>query len=112
MDPIPMKEWAQQQWPKTPFFGEIGLDGSPPHRNTLPVQEVFSRAPQSAQRLGARVLDMTLFCTIGKPVPDVRIKRKGLAGVTCSEDCYQQLRKTKKRPARGSCSDSDRRKSQ
>lgn len=42
---------------ETPFVGEIGLDGSPPHRNTLPVQkEVFSRALQSAQRLGARVL--------------------------------------------------------
>jgi TatD DNase family protein len=37
--------------------GEIGLDGSPPHRKTLPIQkEVFSRALLSAQRLGARVL--------------------------------------------------------
>lgn len=48
---------VEQLMPETPFVGEIGLDGSPPHRNTLPIQkEVFSRALQSAQRLGARVL--------------------------------------------------------
>jgi len=41
----------------TQFVGEIGLDGSPKHRNTLPIQkEVFTRALRSAQRLGARVL--------------------------------------------------------
>jgi TatD DNase family protein len=45
--------------PETSFVGEIGLDGSPPHRNTLPIQkEVFSRALQSAQSLGARVLSI------------------------------------------------------
>jgi len=44
---------------ETPFVGEIGLDGSPPHRNTLPIQkEVFSRALRSAQKLGARVLSI------------------------------------------------------
>jgi TatD DNase family protein len=43
--------------PKSPFVGEVGLDGSPPHRRTLPIQkEVFSRVLQSAQTLGARVL--------------------------------------------------------
>lgn len=41
----------------TPFVGEIGLDGSPRHRDTLPIQkEVFSRALQAAQTLGGRVL--------------------------------------------------------
>jgi TatD DNase family protein len=48
---------VEQLMTETPFVGEIGLDGSPPHRNTLPIQkEVFSRALQSAQKLGARVL--------------------------------------------------------
>jgi TatD DNase family protein len=48
---------VEQLMAETPFVGEIGLDGSPPHRNALPIQkEVFSRALQSAQRLGARVL--------------------------------------------------------
>jgi len=47
----------EQLMAETPFVGEIGLDGSPPYRNTLPIQkEVFSRALQSAQMLGARVL--------------------------------------------------------
>lgn len=44
---------------ETPFVGEIGLDGSTSHRNTLSVQkEVFCRALQSAQELGARVLSI------------------------------------------------------
>jgi TatD DNase family protein len=47
----------EQLMAETSFVGEIGLDGSPPHRRTLPIQkEVFSRALRSAQRLGARVL--------------------------------------------------------
>ncbi|MEX1138046.1 MAG: Qat anti-phage system TatD family nuclease QatD [Bacteroidota bacterium] len=47
----------EQLMAETPFVGEIGLDGSPLHRKTLPIQkEVFSRALQSAQRLGGRVL--------------------------------------------------------
>jgi TatD DNase family protein len=47
----------EQLMAETPFVGEIGLDGSSPHRNTLPIQKaVFSRALRSAQRLGARVL--------------------------------------------------------
>jgi TatD DNase family protein len=42
---------------ESPFVGEIGLDGSPSYRDTLPMQrEVFSRALLSAERLGARVL--------------------------------------------------------
>jgi len=49
----------EQLMAETPFVGEIGLDGSPPHRTTLPIQkEVFSRAIQSAQRLGSRVLSI------------------------------------------------------
>jgi TatD DNase family protein len=48
---------VEQLMAETPFVGEVGLDGSPLHRNALPIQkEVFSRALQSAQRLGARVL--------------------------------------------------------
>lgn len=39
------------------FVGEIGLDGSTPYRETLPIQkEVFSRVLRAAERLGARVL--------------------------------------------------------
>lgn len=38
------------------FIGEIGLDGSPPHRRTLPMQrQNFVRILQTAQRLGRRV---------------------------------------------------------
>jgi TatD DNase family protein len=48
---------VEQLMAETPFVGEIGLDCSTPHRNTLPIQkEVFSHALRSAQRLGARVL--------------------------------------------------------
>jgi TatD DNase family protein len=48
---------VEQFMGETPFVGEIGLDGSPRHRNTLPIQkQIFSRALQSAERLGARVL--------------------------------------------------------
>jgi TatD DNase family protein len=52
-------ELVEQLMAETSFVGEIGLDGSPPHRNTLPIQkEVFSRALRSAQRLSARVLSI------------------------------------------------------
>jgi hypothetical protein len=38
-----------------------------------------------------------MFCAIDKhPIPDDRSKRKGLASVTCSDDCYRELRKRKK----------------
>jgi TatD DNase family protein len=48
---------VEQLMAESPFVGEVGLDGSPPHRRTLPIQkEVFSRVLQSAQTLGARVL--------------------------------------------------------
>lgn len=48
---------VEQLMAETPFVGEVGLDGGPSHRNTLPIQkEVFSRVLDSAQRLGARVL--------------------------------------------------------
>jgi TatD DNase family protein len=44
---------------ETPFVGEVGLDGSPKHRRSLPVQrEVFVRALTAAQRLGGRVLSV------------------------------------------------------
>lgn len=44
---------------EAPFVGEIGLDGSGDHRNTLSIQKnVFSRALRSAQRLGARVVSI------------------------------------------------------
>jgi len=41
------------------FVGEVGLDGSPQHRNTLPVQrDVFIRALSAAQRAGRRVVSI------------------------------------------------------
>jgi len=41
------------------LIGEIGLDGSPRHRKSWPVQmEVFVRALACAQRLGGRVVSM------------------------------------------------------
>jgi len=41
---------------ETAFIGEIGLDGSPQHRNSWQVQrEVFIRTLSAAQRLGGRV---------------------------------------------------------
>lgn len=44
---------------ETPFIGEIGLDGSTPHRGSLPVQRsVFTRVLKEAQRLGGRVLSI------------------------------------------------------
>ncbi len=44
---------------ETPFVGEIGLDGSGPHRASLPAQRiVFTRALKEAQRLGGRVLSI------------------------------------------------------
>jgi TatD DNase family protein len=49
----------EQLMADTPLVGEIGLDGSPQHRNTLTAQrEVFSRALQAAERLGGRVLSI------------------------------------------------------
>ena len=50
---------VEQLMADTPFVGEIGLDGSSPHRNTFAAQEqVFSRALQSAETLGGRVLSI------------------------------------------------------
>jgi TatD DNase family protein len=44
---------------ETPFIGEIGLDGSAPHRASLPAQRsVFARVVREAQRLGGRVLSI------------------------------------------------------
>jgi TatD DNase family protein len=44
---------------ETPFIGEIGLDGSTPHRRSLPAQRsVFTRVLKKAQRLGGRVLSI------------------------------------------------------
>jgi TatD DNase family protein len=44
---------------ETPFIGEIGLDGSTPHRASLPAQRtVFTRVLKEAQRLGGRVLSI------------------------------------------------------
>jgi len=37
------------------------------------------------------------YCTIDKnPVPPERTKRKGLASVTCKDECYAELRRQKK----------------
>lgn len=50
---------VEQLMADTPFVGEIGLDGTPPYRNTVEAQElVFSRALQSAEKLGGRVLSI------------------------------------------------------
>lgn len=44
---------------ETPFIGEIGLDGSPQYRKTLPAQrDVFMRALTRAQQLGGRVVSI------------------------------------------------------
>jgi TatD DNase family protein len=49
----------EQLMADTQFVGEIGLDGTPPHRNTFAAQElVFSRALQSAEKFGGRVLSI------------------------------------------------------
>lgn len=40
-------------------------------------------------------------CVDSRPVPDDRAKRRGLAAVTCSDECYGELRRRKKRPVRG-----------
>jgi TatD DNase family protein len=46
----------EQLLTETAFIGEIGLDGSPLHRNSWHVQkEVFTRTLSAAQRLGRRV---------------------------------------------------------
>jgi TatD DNase family protein len=44
---------------ETSFVGEVGLDGSPPHRGTMAVQrEVFNRALAAAERCGGRVVSI------------------------------------------------------
>lgn len=44
---------------KTPFVGEIGLDGSPQNRLTYPAQrQAFVRTLKAAQRLGGKVLSI------------------------------------------------------
>lgn len=45
---------------------------------------------------------MSLFCAIDRRrVPAERASRRGYAAVTCSDDCYQEFRKQKKRPSKG-----------
>lgn len=52
-------ELLERLMPESAFVGEIGLDGSTPHRRTLPVQkEVFTRALSAAERLGGRVVSI------------------------------------------------------
>lgn len=49
-------ELLEQLMPESPFIGEIGLDGSPPHRATLVMQQqIFIRVLRTAQLLGGRV---------------------------------------------------------
>jgi TatD DNase family protein len=64
---------------ETPFVGEIGLDGSPHHRKSLPMQtDVFIRALAAAQRLGRRVVSIhsrragadVLACIKERTTPD------------------------------------------
>jgi len=43
----------------TRLVGEVGLDGTPPHRRSLALQaEVFDRALAAAQRLGGRIVSI------------------------------------------------------
>jgi TatD DNase family protein len=52
-------ELFERLMPESAFIGEIGLDGSQPHRNTLPVQrQIFIRVLHSAQQLGGRVVSI------------------------------------------------------
>jgi len=49
----------EQFMAETPFIGEIGLDGSAPHRASLQAQRsVFARVVREAERLGGRVLSI------------------------------------------------------
>jgi TatD DNase family protein len=49
----------EQHMAETNFIGEIGLDGSAPHRASLPAQRrVFTRVIREAERLGGRVLSI------------------------------------------------------
>jgi len=49
----------EQLMAETNFVGEIGLDGSAPHRANLPAQRsVFTRVIREAERLGGRVLSI------------------------------------------------------
>jgi TatD DNase family protein len=51
--------FLEQLMEETRFVGEIGLDGSAPHRSSLPAQrDVFMRVVRQAQRLGGRVLSI------------------------------------------------------
>ncbi len=44
---------------ESPFIGEIGLDGSPKHRNSWETQkQVFARVLSGAQRLGGRIVSI------------------------------------------------------
>lgn len=44
---------------RSPFVGEIGLDGSPPHRASLPRQrEIFGQALDVSEEVGGRVLSI------------------------------------------------------
>jgi TatD DNase family protein len=45
--------------PSTKFIGEIGIDGSPRHRRSLPVQiEIFSRVLEACDAHGGRILSV------------------------------------------------------
>jgi TatD DNase family protein len=49
----------EQAMRETRFVGEIGLDGTPPHRKSWNAQlRVFTRALSTAERLGGRVLSI------------------------------------------------------
>lgn len=42
-----------------------------------------------------------MFCVIDQlPIPEDRAKRKGLASATCSDECYQALRKIRRERGR------------
>lgn len=50
-------ELLEQAMPQTRFVGEIGLDGTPPHRKAWDLQmSVFTRALTAAEQLGGRVV--------------------------------------------------------
>jgi len=52
-------ELLEQLIAETTFIGEIGLDGSLPHRVSLPIQrDILRRTIQQADRLGGRVLSI------------------------------------------------------
>lgn len=94
----------EELMPQTAFVGEIGLDGSPPHRGSWDAQkEVFTRTIERAQGLGGRVLSIHSRRAAREVLASLAVKTTrarvlpilhwfsdgpGLAGEAASQGCY------------------------